>query len=103
QLVGAPSHSDMFDFKMSPSTPGSLQPETFGGVAWPMGLLPKMGAQLPNFTIVRSVQAWALAHSLAQTWLQIGRIPAAALGIISPNIGSVVALEKDSERAPGQV
>jgi len=62
-----------------------------------------MGAQLPNFTIVRSVQAWALVHSLAQTWLQIGRNPAAALGNIAPNIGSVVALEKEPERTPGQV
>jgi hypothetical protein len=42
-------------------------------------------------------------HSLAQTWTQIGRNPAAALGNIAPNIGSVVAIEKDSQRKPGQV
>ena len=53
--------------------------------------------------IVRSVQSWALVHSLAQTWTQIGRNPAAALGNIAPNIGSVVAIEKEPERAQGQV
>src|SRR5205807_6896283 len=33
-------------------------------------------------------------HNLAQRWMQIGRSPAAALGNIAPNIGSVVAREK---------
>jgi uncharacterized protein (DUF1501 family) len=42
-------------------------------------------------------------HSLGQTWTQIGRNPAAALGNIAPNIGSIVAIEKDSDRLPGQV
>src|SRR5258708_15458652 len=49
------------------------------------------------------MSAWALVHSLAQTWSQIGRNPAAALGNIAPNIGSVVAIEKDPLRQPGQV
>jgi hypothetical protein len=70
---------------------------------WPTGLLPKLATQLPNIAIIRSMHAWALVHSLAQTWAQIGRNPAAALGDIAPNIGSVVALEKDSERLPTQV
>ena len=75
----------------------------FNGVAWPAGLLPKMATQLPNMAIVRSVRAWALVHSLSQTWVQIGRNPAAALGNIAPNIGSVVAIEKEPERRAGQV
>ena len=48
------------------------------------------------------MQAHALVHSLGQTWTQIGRNPAAALGNIAPNIGSVVAIEKDSERKPAR-
>jgi hypothetical protein len=102
-LTGAPSHTDTFDFKQSPDTPASLKPDTINGVAWPVGLLPKMAAQLPNMAVVRSVRAWALVHSLSQTWVQIGRNPAAALGNIAPNIGSVVAIEKDPERRTGQV
>src|SRR5262249_12114118 len=53
-LTGAPSHTDTFDFKMSPSTPASLQPDTVNGVVWPTGLLPKMADQIPNFAVVRS-------------------------------------------------
>ena len=57
-------------------------------------LLPKIGGQLPNMAIVRSMYAHALVHNLAQRWTQIGRNPAAALGNVAPNIGSVVAREK---------
>jgi hypothetical protein len=102
-MVGAPSHTDMFDYKQSPSSPASLAPETINGITWPTGILPKMAAQLPNIAFVHSLSAWALVHSLGQTWVQIGRNPAAALGNIAPNIGSVVAIEKDGERLPGQV
>ena len=103
-LAGAPSHTDTFDFKMVPGiTPPTFNPATTNGILWPAGLLPKIGAQLGDIAIVRSMRAWALVHSLAQTWTQIGRNPAAALGNIAPNIGSVVAIEKDNERTAGQV
>ena len=68
-----------------------------------MGILPKMGQQLGNMAIVRSMNAWALVHSLAQHWTQIGRNPAAALGDIAPNIGSIVAIETAAQRIPSQV
>lgn len=103
-MAGAPSHTDTFDFKMvNGVTPASFAPATINGIQWPTGLLPKLGQQLSDIAIVRSMRAWALVHSLAQTWTQIGRNPAAALGNIAPNIGSVVAIEKEVERRPGQV
>jgi len=105
-LAGAPSHTDLFDLKVVPNvTPVSFNPETINGALFPTGLLPNLAQNWQNgdFTIVRSVRSHALVHSLAQTWTQIGRNPAAALGNIAPNIGSVVAIEKDSERQPGQV
>jgi hypothetical protein len=103
-LAGAPSHIDTFDFKMVPGvTPTSFNPASVNGVTWPTGLMPKMAAQLGNIAIVRSMRAWALVHSLAQTWTQIGRNPAAALGNIAPNIGSVVAIERDPQRLPSQI
>jgi len=103
-LAGAPSHTDTFDLKMvNGVTPKTFAPDTINGVLWPTGLLPNLGNQLSDFAIVRSMQAHALVHSLAQTWTQIGRNPAAALGNIAPNIGSVVAIEKDTFRRPGQV
>jgi hypothetical protein len=103
-LTGAISHTDTFDLKVvNGVTPSNFQPTMVNGINWPMGLLPKIGAQLPKLALVRSMQAHALVHTLAQHWTQIGRNPAAALGNIAPNIGSVVAIEKDGERQPGQV
>jgi hypothetical protein len=103
-LTGAISPWDSFDLKnINGATPAAFQPTTINGTAWPAGLLPKLGQQLGNMVLVRSMSAHALVHSLGQTWSQIGRNPAAALGNIAPNIGSVVAIEKDPLRTPGQV
>src|SRR6516164_9942237 len=105
-LAGAPSHTDLFDLKVVPNvTPASFNPESINGALFPTGLLPNLANNWQNndFAIVRSMQSHALVHSLAQTWAQIGRNPAAALGNIAPNIGSVVAIEKDPQRLPGQV
>ena len=106
-LTGAISAWDSFDLKMTSgangSTPATFQPTTINGTAWPAGLLPKLGQQLNNMALVRSMSSHALVHTLAQTWSQIGRNPAAALGNIAPNIGSVVAIEKNSQRQPGQI
>ena len=103
-LAGAPSHIDTFDFKqVAGVTPNDFNPTTVNGILFPVGLLPKMAQQLPNIAIARSMRAWALVHNLAQVWTQIGRNPAAALGDIAPNIGSIVAAEKESERRPTDV
>ena len=103
-LAGAPSHTDTFDLKMvSGTTPTSFAPETINGILFPTGLLPNLANHVTDFALVRSMQSHALVHSLAQTWTQIGRNPAAALGNIAPNIGSVVAIEKDPQRQPGQI
>ena len=103
-LAGAPSHVDTFDFKIYDGvTPPAAKPETINGVVWPTGILPKLKNNLPDFAVVRSMRAWALVHGLAQTWTQIGRNPAAALGDIAPNIGSIVAIEKTPERLPSHV
>jgi len=103
-LAGAPSHTDTFDLKMIDGiTPTTFDAATVNNVFWPTGLMPKLGSQLGDIAIVRSMRAWALVHGLGQNWVQIGRNPAAVLGNISPNIGSVVAIEKEQERKPSQV
>jgi hypothetical protein len=95
-LAGAPSHTDLFDYKQIAQQPASFAPTTINGVTFPAGLMPKLAQHLENgdFSIVRSLNSWGLVHSLMQTWTQIGRNPSAVLGNISPNIGSVVAIEK---------
>ena len=103
-MPGAPSHTDTFDFKQVPGvTPSDFNPTVINGLTWPVGILPKLAGQLPNIAIVRSMQAWATGHSISQNWVQIGRNPSGALGDIAPNIGSVVAVEKYSERLANQV
>jgi hypothetical protein len=103
-LAGAPSHTDTFDLKVIPgTTPSTFNPTTTNGVLFPNGLMPNLATHMGDFALVRSMQPWALVHSLAQTWTQIGRNPAGVLGNVSPNIGTVVAIEKDPERAVSQV
>jgi uncharacterized protein (DUF1501 family) len=103
-LAGAPSQTDTFDLKAVPGvTPASFNPETRNGVLFPTGLLPNLANLMGDFAVIRSMQSHALVHSLAQTWTQIGRNPAAALGNIAPNIGSIVAIEKEKERTRGQL
>ncbi|MCC7235374.1 MAG: DUF1501 domain-containing protein [Bryobacterales bacterium] len=101
---GAMSHVDTFDFKATSDSPLDLmKPDTINGIAWPAGLMPKLGASLGDLAIVRSVRSWNLQHRLAQVWAQIGRNPAAALGDIAPNTGSIVAIEKQKERLPSHI
>ena len=102
-LAGAPSHIDIFDLKEGPWTPPAFNPTSFGDIRFPQGLMPNVANRLGDMVIVRSVRSWALVHTLAQTWVQIGRNPASALGSVAPNIGSVVALEKAAERQPSDI
>jgi hypothetical protein len=103
-LHGAPSQIDTFDLKVGPWTPSDYAPTTINGLDWPGGLLPQIGAQLSQnrLAVVRSCQAPALIHSLQQTWTQTGRSPSSPAGLIAPNVGSIVALEKESERQSNQ-
>jgi len=103
-LAGAPSHTDTFDLKViNGVTPTSFNPATINGINFPTGLMPKLATLTGDFAIARSVQAHAVVHSACQTWVQIGRNPLAALGNIAPNIGSIVAIEKDPQRQPSQI
>lgn len=103
-LTGAPSHTDTWDLKMvNGVTPKEFAPAVINGMNFPAGLYPNLAKKLPDLCVARSVRSWALVHTLAQTWNQIGRNPAAALGDIAPHIGSVVALELEAQRRPDQV
>jgi hypothetical protein len=95
-LAGGPSQIDTFDFMMVDGvTPASFAPARVNGVLWPTGIMPQLADRLGDIAIVRSMRAHALVHSLAQSWVQIGRNPASGS---APHIGSIVAMEKDPER-----
>jgi hypothetical protein len=103
-LAGAPSHTDTFDLKVvNGVTPNSFNPTTVNGIFFPTGLMPKLANLTSDFAVARSVQAHAVVHTVCQTWVQIGRNPLAALGNIAPNLGSVVAIEKDGQRQPSDI
>lgn len=93
--VGAPSHVDTFDLKEGSWLPSDFAPTSYGDIRFPQGLMPSIAKNLDKLCIVRSVQPWAAVHALGQSWIQIARNPQAALGKIAPNIGAVVALEKE--------
>jgi len=101
-MPGAPSHTDTFDLKVGAWTPADFNPTTYNGINFPQGLLPTLAGHMDKLAIVRSLRAPALVHSLQQVWVQIGRSPTSALGKIAPNIGSVVALEYEKNRAANQ-
>src|ERR1041385_6098431 len=103
-MAGAPSQIDTLDLRVCSWTPKDFAPTTINGIDWPIGLLPNLGAQLNSnrFSIIRSCQSTALVHALLQDWNQIARNPANGTGKIAPNIGSVVALEMEPQRRPGQ-
>jgi len=64
-MTGAPSHTDTFDLKMvNGVTPTKFAPAVLNGMNWPTGLLPKIGGQLKNICVVRTLHSWALVHSL---------------------------------------
>lgn len=102
-LNGGPSHIDTFDLKEGSWTPSNFAPTSYGDIRFPQGLMPKLAENLDKLAIVRSVQSWAAVHQLAQVWAQIARNPTAAMGKIAPNIGAVVALEKEKKgsKLPG--
>jgi hypothetical protein len=103
-LPGAPSQTDTLDLRVGPWTPANFTPTTINGIDWPLGLLPNLGEQwsLGRFSIIRSCQSTALVHPLLQNWTQIARNPTSATGKIAPNMGSIVALEMEQQRAANQ-
>ena len=102
-MAGAPSHSDTWDLKEGAWTPAAFAPTSFGGVRFAQGLMPKIAEQLDKLVFVRPALSWAAVHGLAQTWAQKSRNPTGVLGDVSPHIGSVVSLEAQARRKPGDI
>lgn len=98
-LTGAPSHIDTFDLKEGSWTPSYFNPTSYGGLRFPQGLMPNLASHMDSIAFVRSIRAWAAAHAIAQTWMQIGRNPTSGLSKIAPHIGSVVAMELGGDPA----
>jgi hypothetical protein len=104
-LTGAPSNTDLWDFKEGSWTPSDFAPDTFdaGSVRFPRGLMPQTANHLGKLTFVRPGLSWAAVHQLGQSWVQIARNPGGATGAIAPHIGAVVSIESQAQRTPSDV
>src|SRR5215510_9797133 len=67
-MKGAPSHVDTSDLKVGPWTPADFNPTSYNGVIFPQGLMPNIAGHMNKISIVRSLRAPALVHSLQQVW-----------------------------------
>src|SRR6056297_1442018 len=66
-LEGGQSHVDSWDFKEGKWTPPDFEVKEIPGVGkWPMGLYPKLGERMSNFTLLRSIEAWESQHGRGQ-------------------------------------
>ena len=64
-MAGGPSHVDTFDFKQGSWVPALMEPESYGDVLWPRGLMPKLAEHIDSIALLRSVRSWAAVHELA--------------------------------------
>ncbi|MBM3811562.1 MAG: DUF1501 domain-containing protein [Acidimicrobiia bacterium] len=101
-LDGGQSHVDAWDLKEGKWTPGDfevkqLQPD----LKWPVGLYPKLAAQLDKIALLRSVEAWDSVHGRAQYYVQAAHALNPSLQKEIPPVGSVVAMELARQRRPG--
>lgn len=97
-LQGAPSHLDTFDPKDGPWNPAdvSLQPGS-GKIVLSRTLFPGLLKLSPDLLLLRSVQSWEAVHERGQFYLQTAHPANPAFLAESPNIGSVVGLEKGGQ------
>jgi hypothetical protein len=97
-LQGAPSHLDTFDVKEGPWNPGDmrLQPGA-GQVVLSRTLFPGLLGLSSDLLLIRSVQSWEAVHERGQFYLQTAHPANPAFLAESPNMGSVVGLEKGGQ------
>ena len=97
-LQGAPSHLDTFDAKDGPWNPGdiALTPGA-GSLVLSRTLFPGLLKMSSDLLVLRSVQSWEAVHERGQFYLQTAHPANPAFLAESPNIGSVVGLEKGGQ------
>src|SRR5438270_13516993 len=61
----------------------TFTPDTIKGVTFPTGLMPGLAGMMDQFAIVRSMQAWALVHSLRSEERREGKSVDVGWGVCS--------------------
>jgi uncharacterized protein (DUF1501 family) len=94
-LQGAPSHIDTFDVKDAGWNPADLNlQQGSGGIVLSQTLFPNLLKINNDLLLLRSTQSWEAVHERGQFYLQTAHPANPAFLAESPNIGSVIALEK---------
>ncbi len=103
-LQGGPPQMDTWDVKEGKWGPENRGVKTLTqGLAWPVGLMPKLVNHLDKLHIVRGMEAWETVHSRGQYYLQTGHAVSPARMKESPSMGSIIAYEskrKDTDFLP---
>ena len=101
-LNGGQSHVDAWDLKEGPWTPQDFDIRTINqDVKLPCSLYPGLAKRLDKVAFVRSMEAWDSVHERAQYYVQAMHPLNLALWKEIPPIGSVVAMEYEARRRPG--
>src|SRR5215471_732312 len=96
-LQGAPSHVDTFDVKPGPWNPSDMNIQAGSGkVTLSQTLFPGLLKLSSDVALIRSVRSWEAVHERGQFYVQTAHPANPAFLAESPNIGSVVGLEKGS-------
>ena len=94
-MQGAPSHIDTFDVKDAGwNAPDiNLQPGR-GKIVLSKALFPGLLQQSQDLLLLRSIQSWEAVHERGQFYLQTAHPANPAFIAESPNMGSIIGLEK---------
>ncbi len=99
ELAGAISHLDTFDFKESKGTPKDLDVRPVRNDLYlSHRLFPELSKEMDRVAIVRSMKSHEVVHFRGQYYTQAGRPLNPAQANEIPSVGSVIALELESQR-----
>ena len=97
-LQGAPSHLDTFDAKDGPWNPAGIDlTPGAGNLVLSRTLFPGLLKMSSDLLVLRSVQSWEAVHERGQFYLQTAHPANPAFLAESPNIGSIVGLERGGQ------
>ncbi|MBZ5575484.1 MAG: DUF1501 domain-containing protein [Acidobacteriia bacterium] len=100
-MAGAPSQLDTFDPKDGPWNPSDANLQQHGKIVLSQTMFPNLSNITNDLCVLRSVKSWEAAHDRGQFYTQTTHPANPAFVAETPNIGSVVALEKGgSGRVP---
>lgn len=101
ELAGALSHIDSFDFKENEGTQKDFDVRPIKNDLYlSHRLFPELSKEMDKVTIVRSMKSHEVVHFRGQYYTQAGRPLNPAQASEIPSVGSVVALELESQRRP---